>query len=78
MSDLNKDFDYYTTHQDELVNKYAGKFIVIKDSEVQGAYETRDEAYAQARAKFELGTFIIQRVEPGTESYTQVFHSRVA
>jgi len=28
--------------------------------------------------KFELGTFLVQKVEPGTESYTQTFHSRVA
>ena len=28
--------------------------------------------------KHEMGTFLVQKCEPGTESYTQVFHSLVA
>ena len=77
MPDLTKEFEYYTSHQEELVGKYAGKFIVIKGGKVDGAYGTQEEAYTKAREKHELGTFIIQRVDPGEESYTQTFHSRV-
>jgi len=74
---LQKQLEYFKSHQNELVKKYEGKFIVIKDQEVQGAYNTEIEAYTDAKKKFELGTFLIQQCLPGQESYTQTFHSRV-
>lgn len=78
MSDgiLQKQLDYYKAHQNELVVAHEGKFLVIKDSEVQGAYDTQIEAYNSAKSRFELGTFLIQQALPGKESYTQTFHSR--
>ena len=75
---LQKQLEYFKAHQDELVKKYEGKFLVIKDQEVQDVYDTEIEAYTDAKKKFELGTFLIQRCLPGQESYTQTFHSRVA
>ena len=75
---LQKQLEYFKSHQDELVKKYRGKFLVIKDQEVQGVYDTEMEAYTEAKKKFELGTFLIQQCLPGQESYTQTFHSRVA
>jgi hypothetical protein len=74
---LQKQLEYFKSHQDELVKKYEGKFIVIKDQEMQGVYDTEMEAYTDAKEKFELGTFLIQQCLPGQESYTQTFHSRV-
>lgn len=77
-SPLQKEFDYYIAHQDELVRRYNGKVIVIKDQRVLGAYDSEMEA-VQATVKLHpLGTFLVQKCEPGTESYTQAFHSRVA
>lgn len=73
---LQKELEYYKANQEELVKKYEGKFLVIKDQKVQGAYNTEIEAYAEAKKKFELGTFLIQKNIPGEESYTQTFHSR--
>jgi hypothetical protein len=77
-SNLQKQLEYFKDHQDELVKKYKGKFLVIKDQAVQGVYDTEIEAYTDAKNKFELGTFLIQQCLPGQESYTQTFHSRVA
>ena len=77
-SNLQKQLEYFKTHQEELVKKYEGKFLVIKNQEVQGVYDTEMEAYTEAKKKFELGTFLIQHCLPGQESYTQTFHSRVA
>jgi len=74
---LEKDFQYYKDHQDELVKKYNGKFIVIKNQEVIGAYATELEAYNQTLIDHELGSFLIQYCSPGDESYTAIFHSRV-
>lgn len=74
--ELEKELEYYKTNQEELVRKYVGKFLVIKNQEVQGVYDTEIEAYNKAKEKFELGTFLIQKSLPGQESYTQTFHSR--
>lgn len=74
---LQKQLEYFKLHQDELVKKYRGKFLVIKDQKVQGFYNTETEAYTDAKKKFGLGNFLIQQSLPGQESYTQTFHSRV-
>lgn len=77
-NDLEKEFEYYLEHQAELVELYNGKYLVIKDSHVQGAYDSEMEAVDEASKTYELGTFLIQKCEPGTESYTQTYHSRVS
>lgn len=75
---LDKEFKYYLDHQADLVSKYKGKFVVIRDCQVVGAYDDEVEAVMESSKKFELGTFLVQKAEPGSESYTQTFHSRVA
>lgn len=75
---LKEQFRYYIDHQNELVAKYNGKFIVIKDSAVIGAYNDELEAITETSKKHELGTFLVQKCTPGSEGYTQTFHSRVS
>ena len=75
---LDKEFKYYLDNQADLVAKYHGKFVVIREDQVVGAYADEVEAVMETSKKFELGTFLVQKVEPGSESYTQTFHSRVA
>ena len=75
---LEKEFKYYIDHQDELVKKYNGKFLVIKNCKIIGIYDTELEAITKTSEKKELGTFLVQKCEPGTESYSQTYHSRVA
>ena len=43
-----------------------------------GAYPTLAEALEEAQKVHELGTFLVQKVEPGTGAYSQTFHSRVS
>lgn len=78
MAVLEKDFEYYLAHQDELVKQYKGKVVVIKDQQLIGVYNSEIEAIEQTSKKYELGTFLVQKCEPGSESYTQTYHSRVA
>ncbi len=73
---LKKELDFFIKHQDELVKKHRGKFLVLKDQKVIGAYTTIHDAYWEAQKKHPLGTFAIQRCIPGPEAYTRVFHSR--
>jgi len=78
MEQLEREFNYYLDHQKELVEMYNGKFVVIKDCEVIGIFDSELEAVKKTAEKHELGTFLVQKCEPGSESYTATYHSRVA
>ena len=72
---LEEEFQYYKDNQDELVKKYKGKYIVIKDYNVVIAKDTEDEAYLEALKNFKLGTFFLIHCTPGDEAYTLNFFS---
>ena len=72
---LSKAFAFYRAHQDELVEKYQGRVVVIKDNIVLGAYGSELEAVRETSKFHPLGTFLVQRCEPGTESYTRRFYT---
>lgn len=74
---LKKEFDFFLKHQKKFVEKYKGKFIVIKNQDVLGVYDTEIEAVEEASKKEKMGTFLVQKCEPGESSFTQSFHSRV-
>jgi len=63
-------FDYYLEHQDELVEEYNGKYLVICNNSVVGSFDDEDTAYFHAVEKYGLGNFIIQLCTPGDEAYT--------
>jgi hypothetical protein len=75
---LEAEFDYYLSHQADLVKRFNGKFIVIKGQTVVGSYDSEAEAIKETSKHHELGSFLVQKCEPGKDSYTQTFHSRVA
>jgi hypothetical protein len=75
---LEREFRFYLANQSNLVEKYNGRFVVIKDDKVIGDYPNEIEAITETSKIHEPGTFLIQKCEPGPESYTQTFHSRVA
>ena len=77
MRQLEKEFKYYIDHQAELVEKYNGKFIVVKDCKVIGAFDSELEAINTTSEQHELGTFLVQKCELGSESYSATYHSRV-
>lgn len=78
-ADLRNAFDYFLNNQEELVEKYAGKFVVItNDRQVLGAFSSPLEASEAAQKKVHLGEFLVQKVQSGTDGFTQTFYSRVA
>ena len=76
-SSLKTEFKYYLDHQDEMVKRYEGKFIVIKNGEVLGDYDSELVAIDETQKSHKLGTFLVQKVSKGTADYTQTFQSRV-
>jgi len=75
-SPLEREFEYYLDHQDEFVEKYRGKVIVIKDCDVIGVYDSDIEAVEETTKTHELGTFLVQKCESGAENIAQTFQSR--
>ena len=75
-SQLQKEFDFYLAHQVDMVEKYDGKYIVIKNGEVLNAFDDELTAVTETQKFHELGTFLVQRVSQGDSAYSQTFHSR--
>ena len=61
---------FFINNQESLVNQYCGKVLVLKGQQITGIYQTLLEAYLEAQKKHKLGTFMIQRCEPGPKAYT--------
>ena len=57
MASLEREYKYFKAHQDELVEKYGGKFIVIVDDEVVAAYENELEAYTEMKRQVWVRSF---------------------
>lgn len=74
---LEQELKYYINHRDELIKKFKGKHIVIKNGNVIGSYNSITEAYLETVKQHELGTFLIQFCETEKNSPKATFHSRV-
>ncbi len=75
-SPLKKEFEYFLSQQKELKEKHMGKFVVVKGGQVIGVYDDESTAIAETKKAHELGTFLVQKVQPGDNGYSQTFHSR--
>jgi len=78
MITLEKEFDFFVKNQKELVEKYKGKYVVIKDDKILGVYSSLSEAVEETSKREKLGTFLVQKCEPTNKVYTQNYHSRVS
>ena len=75
---LDKEFQYYIDHQQELLKEYEGKYIVVKDCGVVGSYTSMEDALTVCiKRGMEPGTFLVQKCTNGDADYTQTFHTRV-
>ena len=74
---MKRELEFYLDHQAEMVGKYDGRVIVLKNNQVIGDYGSSPEAVAATSEKHPLGTFLVQRVSEGNKDYTQRILSRV-
>ncbi len=70
---VDKNYEFFKNNFDELYKTYADKFIVIKNCEVIGSYDTFDIAYKSTIVSEEIGTFIIQHCSK-SDSNINYFH----
>ena len=67
---FNDELQYFILNQNDLVSKYRGNFLVIKKNNLLGVYPTALDAYLVTKKDHELGSFMIQPCEPGSDAYT--------
>ena len=71
-------FKYYLEHQEELVSKYDGKYLIITNEGVVGAYDSLNEGYEVALKTYGKGNFMLQLCSEGEKDDSQrFFTSRV-
>jgi len=67
---LHDELQFFIDNQKDLLKKYRNKVLVIKNQKVIASYDTPLQAYVATQLKHELGTFLIQKCEPGPDAYT--------
>lgn len=65
-----QELQFFIRNQNELVSKYGGKTLIIKQDKVIGAYDSVLEAYLFGQKTYEPGTYMIQECRPGEDAYT--------
>ncbi|ABW00954.1 hypothetical protein [Caldivirga maquilingensis] len=71
-----KEYEAFKAKLPELLVKYRDKYVVIKDGEVQGIFESIEEAYKYALEKYGInGMFIIQKVKEERAEYFSPTHA---
>lgn len=73
---LSKDFHYFLDNYENLISKYEGRTLVIKDLAVVGDFENFRAAYSWAMTNFIPGTFLIQLCSRDKSSYILKVHNR--
>jgi hypothetical protein len=59
---LEREWDYYEAHRDEIVEKYCGKYAVITADGVVAAYDDDKVAYHETIKTIPLGSFMIHHI----------------
>ena len=54
---------YFQDRQEELLKAYPGKFVVIRDQRVVGAFETLQDALSIGTREFGLSPFLVRRTD---------------
>ena len=65
---LEKERQVFSDKHSELISRYLGLFVVIKDEEIIGAVNTMDEVLAEGARRFGLQPFLVRQV---TESINE-------
>ena len=65
---LNKQHRFYLQHEQSLVDKYRGQFIVIHNEKVIDSFGSERDAYIFSVKHFNMGTFLIREVRSKSSS----------
>ena len=65
-----KDLAWFIAHQDDLVDLYNGKTLLIRHTAVEGVYDVEFDAFTEGLRRFPPGTFSVQLCIPGEGAYS--------
>ena len=64
---IHDEFFFYKANQDKIILGHLDEFVVIKNQQVRGYYESEEDAFDSMISE-ELGTFMVKRCQkPGTD-----------
>lgn len=63
---LEKQYDYYVSHEEELLKQYTGKLLVISDGLQVFSFTSPKEAYRFGVQQFGAGHFLLHKCIPGS------------
>ena len=63
------DFTWLTEHSVEIYEKYAGKWIAVRDEKIVGVSETATEAARQADEKVLDGEYILEALDASIDVF---------
>jgi hypothetical protein len=64
---LEKEIVFYEKNKDKWLSQYDGKFLLIKDEELAGVYDTNEQALAAAASLYGLTSYLVRRVTKSQE-----------
>lgn len=59
-----KELETYDAKKNELLAESSGKFVVIKDSEIAGVWDTYEDALRAGYDRFKLVPFLVKQITP--------------
>ncbi len=64
---LEQEILFYNTHLKELVTSDLGKYVLIKNNELIGKFNTFDDALSEGARRFGLVPFLIRQIQTDQE-----------
>ena len=75
---LESQYDYYKTHEAELLKRYEGKHLVISDMLQVYAFLSPEEGYQFGVKNFGAGHFLLHKCVPGSLNIVHTINNCVS
>ena len=62
---LDRERHVYESHLEEWRGTHLGKFVLIKDDDVLGFFDSLEAAFNEGTARFRLEPFFVKQIMPG-------------
>lgn len=63
VDELKKELETYAKHKAELLVENSGKYVLIKEEEIVGVYESQNDAINSGFEKFGNVPFLVKKIE---------------
>jgi hypothetical protein len=60
---LDSERQYFMDNRDELLQRYPGKFVVVKDQRLLGAFDTIQDALSAGAREYGMSSFLVRRTD---------------